>query len=121
MKEQKDIGAKISVVSSLQMSKVQEQTKSLKHLLSTVSVGLHRNIAALDKLKKQTSQVRVCYCSKFAEKILFNSKPFVIHLLSFITFNSKQLSQDCFLQRFWELSSLEARLILIIKFQNSKA
>lgn len=56
VKEQKDIGAKISVVSSLQMSKVQEQTKSLKHLLSTVSVGLHRNIAALDKLKKQTSQ-----------------------------------------------------------------
>lgn len=57
VKEQKEIGAKISVVSNQQMTKVKEQTGSLKHLLSTVAVGLHRNVIALDKLKKQTSQV----------------------------------------------------------------
>lgn len=58
MKEQKEIGAKISVVSNQQMNRVREQTTSLKHLLSTVAVGLHRNVVALDKLKKQTSQVK---------------------------------------------------------------
>ncbi|XP_067935967.1 nucleoporin p58/p45-like isoform X2 [Watersipora subatra] len=56
VKEQKDIAAKISIVSNQQMGKVREQTDSLKHLLSTVTVGLHRNVVSLDKLKQQTSQ-----------------------------------------------------------------
>jgi len=47
------------MVSSQPMYKVQEQTASLKHLLSTVALGLQRNVAAIDKLKQQTSQVSI--------------------------------------------------------------
>ena len=39
------------------MDRVRDQTTNMRQLLTTVAMGLHRNVTALEKLKTQTKQV----------------------------------------------------------------
>lgn len=58
MKEQKQVQEEISRMSSKAMVKVQDDIKSLKQLLSVSASGLQRNALSIDKLKRETAQVR---------------------------------------------------------------
>lgn len=56
VKEQKQVQEDISRMSSKAISKVQDDIKSLKQLLSVSSSGLQRQALAIDKLKLETAQ-----------------------------------------------------------------
>lgn len=58
IKEEKTVQEGISRMSCKPMYKVQEDVASLKQLLSIVSNGLQRNACAVEKLKKEMTQVR---------------------------------------------------------------
>lgn len=57
VKEQKQVQEDISRMSSKAISKVQDDIKSLKQLLSVSASGLQRQALAIDKLKLETAQV----------------------------------------------------------------
>ena len=57
VKEEKAETEHIKRMSSTPMVKVQEETAALKQLLSVVSSGLQRNACAVDKLKREMTQV----------------------------------------------------------------
>ncbi|XP_073439217.1 nucleoporin p58/p45 isoform X1 [Dendrobates tinctorius] len=56
VKEQKQVQEEISRMSSKAMTKVENEIKALKQLLSVASSGLQRNTLAIDKLKIETAQ-----------------------------------------------------------------
>lgn len=56
VKEQKQVQEEISRMSSKAISKVQDDIKSLKQLLSVSASGLQRQALAIDKLKLETAQ-----------------------------------------------------------------
>ncbi|XP_054893194.1 nucleoporin p58/p45 isoform X2 [Poeciliopsis prolifica] len=56
VKEQKQVQEDISRMSSKTISKVQDDIKSLKQLLSVCASGLQRQALAIDKLKLETAQ-----------------------------------------------------------------
>ncbi|XP_034020822.1 nucleoporin p58/p45 isoform X3 [Thalassophryne amazonica] len=56
VKEQKQVQEDISQMSSKAISKVQDDIKSLKQLLSVSASGLQRQALAIDKLKMETAQ-----------------------------------------------------------------
>uniref|UniRef100_A0A1A8DDC0 Nucleoporin like 1 n=1 Tax=Nothobranchius kadleci TaxID=1051664 RepID=A0A1A8DDC0_NOTKA len=56
VKEQKQVQEDISRMSSKSISKVQDDIKSLKQLLSVCASGLQRQALAIDKLKLETAQ-----------------------------------------------------------------
>lgn len=58
MKDQKQVQEDISRMSSKAISKVQDDIKSLKQLLSVSASGLQRQGLAIDKLKLETAQVK---------------------------------------------------------------
>lgn len=57
VKDQKQVQEDISRMSSKAISKVQDDIKSLKQLLSVSASGLQRQALAIDKLKLETAQV----------------------------------------------------------------
>lgn len=57
MKDQKQVQEDISRMSSKGISKVQDDIKTLKQLLSVSASGLQRQALAIDKLKLETAQV----------------------------------------------------------------
>lgn len=57
VKEQKQVQEDISRMSSKAITKVQDDIKSLKQLLSVNASGLQRQALAIDKLKLETAQV----------------------------------------------------------------
>ncbi|XP_023805892.1 nucleoporin p58/p45 isoform X1 [Oryzias latipes] len=56
VKEQKQVQEEISRMSSKAISKVQDDIKNLKQLLSVNASGLQRQALAIDKLKQETAQ-----------------------------------------------------------------
>ncbi|XP_069615159.1 nucleoporin p58/p45 isoform X1 [Ranitomeya imitator] len=56
VKEQKQVQEEISRMSNKAMTKVENEIKALKQLLSVASSGLQRNTLAIDKLKIETAQ-----------------------------------------------------------------
>lgn len=54
--EQKEICEEISRVSSCTITKVQEETAAIRHLLSTVESGVKRNTTSVVRLKRETSE-----------------------------------------------------------------
>lgn len=58
MKDQKQVQEDISRMSSKAISKVQDDIKSLRQLLSVSASGLQRQALAIDKLKLETAQVK---------------------------------------------------------------
>lgn len=58
MTEQKEIREEISRVSSRTIAKVQEETGALRQLLSAVESGVQRNGVSVERLKRETSEVR---------------------------------------------------------------
>lgn len=58
VKDQKQVQEDISRMSSKAISKVQDDIKSLKQLLSVSASGLQRQGLAIDKLKLETAQVK---------------------------------------------------------------
>ncbi|CAM9123216.1 unnamed protein product [Lampetra planeri] len=56
VKEQKQVQEDISRMSSKALSKVQDDIKTLKQLLSVSASGLQRQVLAIDKLKLETAQ-----------------------------------------------------------------
>lgn len=65
VKEQKQVQEEISRMSSKAISKVQDDIKNLKQLLSVSASGLQRQALAIDKLKLETAQVRLSINFKF--------------------------------------------------------
>ena len=61
VKEQKQVQEDISRMSSKGISKVQDDIKSLKQLLSVNASGLQRQALAIDKLKLETAQVQTVH------------------------------------------------------------
>lgn len=61
MKDQKQVQENISRMSSKAISKVQDDIKSLKQLLSVSASGLQRQALAINKLKLETAQVKTVY------------------------------------------------------------
>lgn len=61
MKDQKQVQEDISRMSSKAISKVQDDIKSLKQLLSVNASGLQRQGLAIDKLKLETAQVKTVH------------------------------------------------------------
>lgn len=59
MKEQKQVQEDISRMSSKAISKVQDDIKTLKQLLSVSASGLQRQALAIDKLKLETAQASI--------------------------------------------------------------
>ena len=57
IKKQKELSANKSTSSKDKMDRVRDQTTNMRQLLTTVAMGLHRNVTALEKLKTQTKQV----------------------------------------------------------------
>lgn len=58
VKDQKQVQEDISRMSSKAISKVQDDIKSLKQLLSVSASGLQRQGLGIDKLKLETAQVK---------------------------------------------------------------
>lgn len=58
VKDQKQVQEDISRMSSKAISKVQDDIKSLRQLLSVNASGLQRQALAIDKLKLETAQVK---------------------------------------------------------------
>lgn len=58
MKDQKQVQEDISRMSSKAISRVQDDIKNLKQLLSVSASGLQRQGLAIDKLKLETAQVK---------------------------------------------------------------
>ncbi len=61
VKDQKQVQEDISRMSSKAISKVQDDIKSLKQLLSVSASGLQRQALAIDKLKLETAQVKTAH------------------------------------------------------------
>lgn len=58
MKDQKQVQEDISRMSSKAISRVQDDIKNMKQLLSVSASGLQRQGLAIDKLKLETAQVK---------------------------------------------------------------
>lgn len=58
VKDQKQVQEDISRMSSKAISRVQDDIKNLKQLLSVSASGLQRQGLAIDKLKLETAQVK---------------------------------------------------------------
>lgn len=56
VKDQKNIREEITRISAKPLNKVQEETASLRNLLSVVSNAIQRNVVVVDKLKQETAQ-----------------------------------------------------------------
>ena len=67
VKDQKQVQEDISRMSSKVISKVQDDIKSLKQLLSVSASGLQRQALAIDKLKLETAQVKPVWLHTRAE------------------------------------------------------
>ncbi len=61
VKDQKQVQEDISRMSSKAISKVQDDIKNLKQLLSVSASGLQRQGLAIDKLKLETAQVKTAH------------------------------------------------------------
>lgn len=77
VKDQKQVQEDISRMSSKAISKVQDDIKSLKQLLSVSASGLQRQGLAIDKLKLETAQVNTesqlaQACSRYFISIAIN-------------------------------------------------
>lgn len=59
VKDQKQVQEDISRMSSKGISKVQDDIKNMKQLLSVSASGLQRQGLAIDKLKLETAQVSI--------------------------------------------------------------
>lgn len=67
MKDQKQVEEDISRMSSKGISKVQDDIKSLKQLLSVSASGLQRQALAIEKLKLETAQVKSANIHMFTQ------------------------------------------------------
>lgn len=67
VKDQKLVQEDISRMSSKAISKVQDDIKSLKQLLSVSASGLQRKALAIDKLKLETAQVKTVHLHTHAQ------------------------------------------------------
>ena len=65
VKDQKQVQEDISRMSSKAISKVQDDIKSLKQLLSVSASGLQRQGLGIDKLKLETAQVKTVHLHRF--------------------------------------------------------
>ena len=61
VKDQKQVQEDISRMSSKAISKVQDDIKNMKQLLSASASGLQRQGLAIDKLKLETAQVKTVF------------------------------------------------------------
>lgn len=100
VKEQKQVQEDISRMSSKAISKVQDDIKNLKQLLSVSASGLQRQALAIDKLKLETAQVKTSASSHTSLTVIDKNIYHIEHLPQMIS------SQDILLLRIWCTSGI---------------